>query len=83
LVVVSSDHPYRYQFGGGYGNGHIPMMIKLPHQSAPVVYSHRFEAVNTRNLIEDFMQGRFATPERALAWLDRSGPAHSVEFKKQ
>jgi hypothetical protein len=73
LIVVTSDHPYRYQFGGGYGNGHIPMMIKFPHQSMPVVSSHPFEAVETKSLIEDFMQGGLATPERALAWLERSG----------
>jgi hypothetical protein len=72
LVVVSSDHPYRYQFGGGYGNGHIPMMIKFPHQSTPVVYSHTFQAVETRRLIEDFMQGNVGTPERAVAWMDHA-----------
>ena len=75
LVIVTSDHPYRYQYAGGYGNGHIPMMIKFPHQATAVVSSHPFQAVETKNLIEDFMQGTLATPERALAWLDRSGPA--------
>ncbi len=75
LVVVTSDHPYRYQYAGGYGNGHIPMMIKFPHQSTPVVSSHPFQAMETKNLIEDFMQGAVATPQRALAWLERSGPA--------
>jgi hypothetical protein len=78
LVVVTSDHPYRYQFSGGYGNGHIPMMIKLPHQSAPVVYSNAFPAVDTKNLIEDFMQGRVGTPELAVAWLERDAPAQGT-----
>lgn len=74
LVVVTSDHPYRYQMEGGYGNGHIPMMIKFPHQSAPVAYSRPFQAVETRALIEDFMQGTVATPEHAVAWLERNNP---------
>ena len=78
FVVVTSDHPYRYQFVGGYGNGHIPMMIKFPHQSAGVTYSHPFQAVATRNLIEDFMQGTVPTPERAVAWLERSAPANGA-----
>jgi hypothetical protein len=73
LVVVTTDHPFRYQFEGGYGNGHIPMMIKFPHQTAPMVYSHPFQAVETKGLIEDFMRGGLPTPERAVAWLDRTG----------
>ncbi len=72
LVVVTSDHPYRYQMEGGYGNGHIPMMIKFPHQSAAVAYGRPFLAVDTRSLIEDFMQGTVATSEGAVAWLDRN-----------
>ena len=78
LVVVTSDHPYRYQFGGGYGNGHIPMMIKFPHQKAPVVYSPAFQAVETRRLLEDFMQGHVGTPQSAIAWLDRAAPARGA-----
>ena len=78
LLVVTSDHPYRHQFEGGYGNGHIPMMIKFPHQTAPVTYSHPFQAVETKSLIEDFMQGTVATPERAIAWLERSAPARGT-----
>lgn len=73
LVIVTTDHPFRYQFEGGYGNGHIPMMIKFPHQTAPLVYSHPFQAVETKGLIEDFMRGGLPTPERAVAWLERSG----------
>ena len=74
LVIVTSDHPYRYQLAGGYGNGHIPMLIKFPHQNSAVIYSHPFQAVETRNLIEDFIQGKLATPERAVAWLDQAAP---------
>ena len=76
LVVVTSDHPYRYQFGGGYGNGHIPMMIKFPHQSSPVLYSGPFQAVETRRFLEDFMQGKLATAERAVTWMDQATSAH-------
>ena len=74
LVVVTSDHPYRYQMEGGYGNGHIPMMIKFPHQSAAVTFPHPFQAIETRSLIEDFIQGAVATPEGAVAWLERNIP---------
>ena len=82
LVVVTSDHPYRHQFEGGYGNGHVPMMIKFPHQTAPVTYSHPFQAVETKSLIEDFMQGTVASPERAVAWLERSTPAAGAQAAK-
>ena len=78
LVIVTSDHPYRYQYAGGYGNGHIPMMIKFPHQSAAVIYSHPFQAVETKNLIENFMQGTMTTPERAVVWLERNAPPAGV-----
>ena len=81
LVIVTSDHPYRHQFEGGYGNGHVPMMIKFPHQSSPLNYSHPFQAVETRSLIEDFMQGAVATPERAVAWLERKPPTAGGKTK--
>ena len=72
LVVVTSDHPYRYQYLGGYGNGHIPLMIKFPHQTSGAVHTLEFEARNTRAILEAAMRGQVTSTEAGLAFLQTS-----------
>jgi hypothetical protein len=67
LVIVTSDHPYRYQFLGGYGNGHIPLLIKFPHQTAAAAHTAEFEARDTRAIVEAAMRGQVLNADDGLA----------------
>jgi Sulfatase len=83
-VVLSSDHPYRTRLWGNVGvvspearkylgtapRTWIPFFLKLPGQRSGLVYNKPFNAVLSRELVEQVIGGKIRTYAEAAAWID-------------
>ena len=74
-VLVSSDHPYRESRRlDGKDDPRVPFLLKLPGQSASVVYDEPLQTLVTRRLIDSVFRGEVTSPTTAVGWLHRLKP---------
>ena len=58
LVILSSDHHWRFNtYDGVIDKRHVPFLVKLPHQKSGIMFSDRFQTVNTRHRAIGYMSG--------------------------
>jgi len=73
-VLLTSDHFYRSaQALDGNSDSRIPFLLKLPGQTAPLVYDRPFGTISSKALLLAIASGTVATPQDVAAWLDRNG----------
>ena len=72
-VLIFSDHHWlnSWMYDGG-NDARSVFMLKLPHQSKPVVYSRQFNTVLIHHLTLALLRREIVTPEQLVAWLDKN-----------
>ncbi|HXI43541.1 MAG TPA: sulfatase-like hydrolase/transferase [Bryobacteraceae bacterium] len=71
-VLVSSDHWYRQsQALDGKTDKRVPFLLKMAGQTASVQYDTPFNTALTQGLVVAILRKEVASPQDALAWLDR------------
>ena len=49
-------------------------ILKLANQQAAATLSERFDAVRTRSLLDELIEGRITTPQQLQHWVDGQTP---------
>ena len=71
-VLMSSDHWYRQsQALDGKTDKRVPFLLKMAGQTAPVQCDTPFNTTLTQGLVVAILRKEVASPQDALAWLDR------------
>ena len=71
-VLLSSDHGMKHSgLLDGKSDSRVPFLLKLPRQTAGLVYERAFNTVASGELLLEILAARLETPSQAAKWLDR------------
>jgi arylsulfatase A-like enzyme len=75
-IIVTSDHQYRLSAEyDGKTDPRMPVIVKLPHQQAPVPYDKEFHAKDMFGLVTTLFQQDVHEPGQLTEWLAREHAA--------